>query len=82
MHVYEDEVLSEIEREILRGNEKHGSGPLASHEQTSLILLEELGEYAQALLQCRLNDARKELIQVAAVAINHLRGTGPHYSKL
>jgi NTP pyrophosphatase (non-canonical NTP hydrolase) len=66
--------------EIKRGNEKHGHGPLATPEQVALVLVEEIGEYAQAVMQQRPDDARKELVQVAAVAFNHLLGTGPHFS--
>ena len=74
------EVMNAVVREIDRGNEKHGTGPLASPIQVVSILVEELGEFAQAVMQNRLDDARKELTQVAAVAINHLCGTGPHFS--
>lgn len=72
------EIMAAIVREIDRGNEKHGTGPLASPIQVVSILVEEIGEFAQATMQNRSDDARKELIQVAAVAINHLCGTGPH----
>jgi NTP pyrophosphatase (non-canonical NTP hydrolase) len=70
----------DIAFEIERGNNKHGDGPLATPQQVVCILTEELGEYSQAVMQGRVDDARKELIQVAAVAINHLIGTGPHFS--
>lgn len=76
------QIMDEVVREIDRGNAKHGHAPLATDDDTCLILLEELGEYAQACLQRRPEDARKELVQVAAVAINHLCGTGPHRSDL
>ena len=74
------ELLGEITEEIDRGNAKHGHGELATPEQVALILLEELGEFAQATMQQRPDDARKELLQIAAVACNHLLGTGPHFS--
>ena len=74
------EVITEIANEIDRGNEKHGDAPLASHVETISILVEELGEYAEAVMQRRPEDARKELTQLAAVAVNHLCGTGPHFS--
>lgn len=73
-------LYDEIDREIQHGNAKHGEGELATPIQVVSILCEELGEYAQAILQNRPEAARKELLQVAAVAINHLRGTGPHFS--
>jgi NTP pyrophosphatase (non-canonical NTP hydrolase) len=75
-----DLLSQQIEAEISRGNAKHGHGELATPVQVVSILCEELGEYAQAVMQGRMADARKELLQVAAVAINHLRGTGPHFS--
>ena len=74
------ETLLEIDREIERGNKKHSHGELATPIQVVSILCEEIGEYAQAVMQGRIEDARKELVQVAAVALNHLRGTGPHFS--
>ncbi len=73
-------LLEEIDAEIERGNKKHGHGELATPIQVTAILCEELGEFAQAVMQGRIQDARKELLQVAAVAINHLKGTGPHFS--
>lgn len=74
------EVLLEVDKEIERGNKKHGHGELATSIQVVAILCEELGEFAQAVMQGRVTDAREELIQVAAVALNHLKGTGPHFS--
>jgi NTP pyrophosphatase (non-canonical NTP hydrolase) len=73
-------LLDEISEEINRGNEKHGHGELATKIQVVSILCEELGEFAQAVMQGRKDDARRELIQVCAVALNHLTGTGPHFS--
>jgi NTP pyrophosphatase (non-canonical NTP hydrolase) len=73
-------LLDEIDAEIERGNRKHGHGELATPIQVVSILCEELGEYAQAVMQNRTEDARKELVQVVAVALNHLAGTGPHFS--
>jgi NTP pyrophosphatase (non-canonical NTP hydrolase) len=74
-------LLDEIDAEIERGNRKHGDGPIASPIQVVSILCEELGEFAQAVMQEKMDDARKELIQVVAVALNHLNGTGPHFSR-
>lgn len=74
------EILEEVEKEIQSGNQKHGHGPLANPIQVIAILCEELGEYAQANLKNQPTKARKELIQIAAIALNHLCGTGPHYS--
>jgi NTP pyrophosphatase (non-canonical NTP hydrolase) len=73
-------LLNEVENEINRGNIKHCAGALATPIQVVSILVEELGEYAQAVMQERHDDARKELIQVVAVALNHLSGTGPYFS--
>ena len=75
-------LLEEISNEINRGNEKHGHAPLANADDVVLILAEEVGEFAQAVLKDNYSEARLELIQIAAVAINHLLGTGPHQSKL
>lgn len=75
-----DRVSSLIENEILRANVKHGHGPYATKMELIGILCEELGEFAQAVMQGREADAMKELTQVAAVAVNYLRGTGPHFS--
>ena len=74
------ELFGDVSREIDRGNKKHGHGELATPIQVVAILTEELGEFAQAVMQERPEDARKELIQVVAVACNFLLGTGPHFS--
>lgn len=73
-------LVEQIRQEINRGNTKHGAGELATPVQVVAILVEELGEFSQASMQNRSEDARKELIQVIAVAINFLLGTGPHFS--
>lgn len=73
--------FSEVLAEIKRGNEKHGEGPLATPMQVVAILVEEIGEYAQAVLKGNDIDAEKELVQVCAVAFNHLLKTGPYYSQ-
>lgn len=78
----EASLIRAIDNEITRGNSKHGHAPLATPEQTCIILIEEIGEYAQAILQGRYDDAKAELLQVAAVAMNQLMGTGPHCSSL
>jgi len=75
-------LLLEIKDEIDRGNAKHGHGQLASDIQVVAILVEELGEYAEAVMKKQNEQATKELIQMIAVAINHLSGTGPHFSDL
>lgn len=75
-------ILLEIKDEIDRGNAKHSHGELANDIQVVAILAEELGEYAQAVMKKQKEQARKELLQVVAVAINHLSGTGPHFSDL
>ena len=75
-----DQIWIAINAEIKLSNAKHGHGELATDIQVVSILCEELGEYAQAIMQKRKQDAEKELIQLVAVAVNHLRGTGPHFS--
>lgn len=74
------DTISLIRNEVKRANTKHGTGPMATPMQVVAILAEELGEYAQAVMQGRVEDARDELVQVCAVAFNHLEGTGPHFS--
>jgi NTP pyrophosphatase (non-canonical NTP hydrolase) len=74
------ELCAAIAEEIERGNKKHGHGDLATTIQVVAILVEELGEFSQAIMQNRPNDARKELLQIAAVACNFLQGTGPYFS--
>lgn len=74
------DILDQIDEEILSANRKHGDGPLADQFQVVSILTEELGEFAAAVNQGRIPDAQKELVQVAAVAINWLQRTGPHFS--
>lgn len=77
---FRDSLLEEIRCEIERGNKKHAHGEIATPIQVVAILTEELGEYAQAVMKNCPLDARKELIQVVAVAMNHMLGTGPHFS--
>lgn len=76
-----ENIMLSIRDEVRRGNAKHGHGKLATPIQVVAILTEELGEYAQAVMQGRSDDAYKELIQITAVAINHLHGQGPHFSE-
>lgn len=73
-------IALDISKEIERGNNKHGHAPIATPIEVVSILCEELGEFAQAVMQGRTEDARKELTQVAAVAVNSLLGIGPHFS--
>ena len=73
-------LCQQVEKEIRRGNLKHCHGPKATAIEVVAILAEELGEFSQATIQGREEDARKELIQVIAVAVNFLEGTGPHLS--
>lgn len=74
------EVLELVDDEVFRANTKHGTGPLADPFQVVSILTEELGEVAKAVNQDKLEDARAEMVQVAAVAINWLQKTGPHFT--
>jgi len=73
---------TQINSEIRRGNEKHGHGELATPIEVVAILTEELGEFAACIMQGKEEEARKELIQVVAVACNWLLGTGPYFSNL
>lgn len=76
------DVLERIDDEIERGNAKHGHAPKATSDDVVLILAEELGEYAQALLKRQYDNAQLELEQIAAIALNHLCGSGPHRSQI
>lgn len=76
------QICDELRIELEKANNKHGHAPLATDEDVVLILVEELGEYAKALLQGNVEHARTELIQIASVALNKLTGIGPHRSNL
>lgn len=79
---WSESLLTAIKDEVDRGNLKHGHGELATTIQVIAILAEELGEFSSATMQNKPAQARHELIQVVAVAVNYLNGTGPHFSSL
>jgi hypothetical protein len=62
-------LLSRVQNEIVRGEEKHG--PLNSHHEAYAVLLEEVDEYwHEVKRQQRIpGKLRDELIQIAAVAL-------------
>lgn len=80
MHI---DIIREVEAELVRQKEKWGE---QNHHPSlwALILMEEVGEYSQAALEAHFStdpkekkrgdenwaSARKELVQVAAVAIS------------
>ena len=76
------ELYAEVSKEIARGNYKHGHAPLATYVEVVSILTEELGEFAGEINKGNKLESRKELIQLVAVAVNYLLGTGPHFSNL
>ena len=54
---------------------KHGDAPVATDAEALSVLMEEVGEVATALNQnLPKEEFRKELVQVASVAIRHLAG--------
>lgn len=57
-----------------RARAKHGDAPLATDEQALAVLMEEVGEVAKAICQNKPEEFRKELVQVASVAIRHIAG--------
>ncbi len=63
-----EQILQELEHQFHKfGEQNHSAG------SWSLILLEELGEVSKAYLEHDTKAAKKELIQVAAVAISWLQ---------
>jgi NTP pyrophosphatase (non-canonical NTP hydrolase) len=70
MAIEEDEMdwIDEIKKERLKQDNRWGvqNHPL---EFWALIIMEEVGEFCEALLMRRYENAREELIQITAVAI-------------
>ncbi len=70
-----DLILKDVMVEGKRARAKHGDGPIATNAQLLSVLMEEVGEVATALNQnLGEEEFRKELVQVASVAIRHLAG--------
>ena len=66
----------EIDRELIKAKEKHPKWPKNINKQ-ALIMLEEAGEVAKAVLQYQdengsLNEIKKELVQTAAMCMRML----------
>lgn len=66
-----DEIIELVREERLRQDEKWGELPRATNSSGvwMLILMEEVGEAAEAFLYGRFDLAKEELIQVATVTI-------------
>jgi len=69
-----DLALGEVLIEGNRARRKHGDAPLATDAELITVLVEEVGEVAKAYNQLKPDEFRKELVQVASVAIRHLAG--------
>lgn len=68
-------IIADVLGEGTKARLKHGDAPLASNEEALQVLTEEVGEVAKALNQnLPEEEFRKELLQVASVAIRHLAG--------
>lgn len=71
-----EEIIEAVKEERERQKAKHGD-PLLDHETYYLIMAEEFGEVAQAILQGRLGSARQELIETIACAFQWLENNPP-----
>jgi NTP pyrophosphatase (non-canonical NTP hydrolase) len=69
MDTMQSEILAMINRERDRQDAKWGPDRTLSGPFWNLILGEEVGEVAEAMLRKDLADLRSELVQVAAVAV-------------
>ena len=68
-------VLGDVLTEGIKARAKHGEAPIATDMELLSVLMEEVGEVATALNQnLGEEEFRKELVQVASVAIRHLAG--------
>ncbi len=68
-------VLGDVLTEGIKARAKHGDAPIATDMELLSVLMEEVGEVATALNQnLGEEEFRKELVQVASVAIRHLAG--------
>lgn len=63
-----DQIYEDVDAEIQRQNHIWGEPRHLGHKWNS-ILVEEVGEFAKALLEQDIVHAREEIIQVAAVAM-------------
>ena len=70
-----EQVLDLVRNEGSKARRKHGDAPIATDMEFLSVLMEEVGEVATALNQnLGEEEFRKELVQVASVAIRHLAG--------
>ena len=74
-----EQIVLAVTEERQRQMAKHGD-PTLAHEVYYLIMAEEFGEVAQAILQGRLVDARKELIETLACGFQWLENNPPGWS--
>lgn len=76
-----DEVFALISKERERQEKMFpGSFSMMSDGDAGLVLTEEYGEWAEAVLQGRLPDSVEEMTQVAAVAVAWLEARGTSYT--
>ena len=69
------QVLDLVCNEGIKARRKHGDAPIATDMELLSVLMEEVEEVATALNQnLGEEEFRKELVQVASVAIRHLAG--------
>jgi NTP pyrophosphatase (non-canonical NTP hydrolase) len=67
-------IINLVYEEGVKARRKHGDAPLATDAELITVLVEEVGEVAKAYNQLKPDEFRKELVQVASVAIRHLAG--------
>ena len=68
-------VIRALYAEGVSARRKHGDAPLATNAEALSVLVEEVGEVAMALNQNLSNEElKKELVQVASVAVRWLAG--------
>lgn len=69
-----EQVINSVRNEGHKARHKHGDAALATDAEALSVLVEEVGEVAKAINQRKPEEVKKELIQVASVAIRHLSG--------
>ena len=68
-------IVSDVLVEGRKARAKHGDAPVATNAEALSVLMEEVGEVAKAFNQnLSIEEFRKELVQVASVALRHLAG--------
>lgn len=68
-------VVNQVLAEGQKARKKHGDAPVANAEEFLSVLVEEVGEVATAINQnLPEEELRKEVVQVASVAIRFLAG--------